>query len=114
MKIHISDFYCTECGNKGIPIPRKRGQERGSGHLKNMFCLKCQKETNHCEIVGEEGNSYSHEDFVKEFNLGRFVDGNRIAIKDLVKCTKYHCAYNESGHCWNANNHYKCPHKPKE
>lgn len=112
--MRFSDFYCVECGFKGIPLPRKKGQERGSGHLKNIFCLNCRKETNHCEIVNENGSAYSYEDFLKEFNLGRFVNGKRIAIKDLVKCTKYHCHYNQNGHCWNANNSYNCPHKPKE
>lgn len=114
MQVFISDFYCTECGKKGIPIPRMKGQERGSGHLKSLFCLTCQKETNHCEIVSEKGSGYNYETFVKEFKLGRFVNGNRVATKDLIKCTHYNCHYNENGFCWNANNSFNCPHRPKE
>mgnify|MGYP006988906832 CR=1 FL=1 len=37
--LSISDFYCTHCGNKGIPIIRPAGQERESGHLKKIFCF---------------------------------------------------------------------------
>ena len=33
-----SDFYCTECGRKGIPIIRIAGKEREAGHLKKLYC----------------------------------------------------------------------------
>lgn len=71
-----SDFYCTNCGKKGMPIARKQGQERTSGHLKKLYCIYCQKEVNHVEIrlVG----SYTYETFLQEFNSGIFKDGQRI------------------------------------
>lgn len=72
----VSDFYCTVCGNKGIPIQRKGGQARAAGHLKKLFCLKCQCETNHAEV--KPFSSYTYEDFKKEFDEGVFVNGNRI------------------------------------
>ncbi len=37
----VSDFYCTKCGRKGIPIARKQGQQREPGHLKKLYCLAC-------------------------------------------------------------------------
>ena len=43
----LSEFYCTKCGNRGIPIMRRKGAEREAGHLKRIFFLKCQKEWNH-------------------------------------------------------------------
>lgn len=45
----ISDFYCVECGNKGIPIGRRQDQQRERDHLKKIYCLHCQEETNHVE-----------------------------------------------------------------
>jgi hypothetical protein len=110
--LNISDFYCTKCGNKGIPIPRKKGQERGSGHLKVIFCLTCQQETNHCEIVRENGNDYNKDTFLKEFELGRFVNGQRVPNKDLMRCSKDTCKYNQNLFCWNVDKSYNCPHRP--
>lgn len=76
-KIYLSDFYCTCCGNKGIPIFRTAGQEREPGHLKKIFCLHCQKEVNMVEVrpVGK----YSLEDFWIEYEYKNFDEnGNRI------------------------------------
>ena len=74
--IALSDFYCTCCGCKGIPIFRISGQEREPGHLKRLFCLNCQKEVNMAEVrhVGK----YSLEDFWIEYTYGNFTEeGNR-------------------------------------
>ena len=64
----LSDFYCTECGQKGINIARKNGQQREPGHLKKLYCIHCKKETNHVEVrpYGE----YNYEDFELEYKLG--------------------------------------------
>lgn len=71
------EFYCSQCGQKGIPIPRKKGSERESGHLKKIFCLNCQRETNHVECV--PFTKYTYNDFKLEFNNGNFdKEGNRI------------------------------------
>lgn len=73
-----SKFYCTKCGEEGIPVNRKKGQERKSGHLKKLYCLHCQEETNHVEIK-ECDNNYTYQNFKAEFDSGCFVDGNRVA-----------------------------------
>ena len=74
--IIISDFYCTCCGNKGIPLSRTIGQEREAGHLKKLFCLYCQAEKNMVEI--KPRGKYTLDIFWKEFNQGNFdKDGNR-------------------------------------
>ena len=83
----FDDFYCTQCGEKGIPILRRLGAERNAGHLKKLFCLKCNKETNHAEC--KPFSKYTYEDFLVEFNYGNFdKEGNRIRtygqLKELI------------------------------
>lgn len=104
-----SEFYCTYCGKRGIPIARKAGQQREPGHLKRLFCLTCQKVTNHAEI--RPFGNYTLDDFNEEFELGRFVDGQKIPVAELLSCSKTSCEYNKSGKCWNANNSYNCSHR---
>lgn len=105
-----SDFFCTECGQKGIPVMRRPGGQREAGHLKNLYCPHCRKETNHVEI--RSFGKYRYEDFLKEYSLGRFVQGKRIPINDLFICKeKKECQYKIDGRCWNANNSFACPYK---
>ena len=74
--ISFSDFYCTQCGNKGVPIIRTVGQEREPGHLKKLFCLYCQKETNMAEV--RMTGKYHLENFWLEYENGNFDNnGNR-------------------------------------
>ena len=60
-----NDFYCVECGNRGIPAARTTRHQREAGHLKRMYCLHCKKETNHAEI--RPFGNYRYEDFQEEF-----------------------------------------------
>lgn len=106
-----SRFFCVECGNEGIPIIRTAGQQREAGHLKKLFCLYCNKETNHAEVRPYGG--YELEDFREEFECGRFVNGQKIPIVDLMGCSKIDCDYNRNGKCWNSNYSYKCPYRNK-
>ena len=72
----LSDMYCTQCGRKNIPIPRKKAQQREIGHLKNMYCIYCKKKTNMVEI--RSNSNYTLEDFKLEFDLHNFIkDGTR-------------------------------------
>lgn len=107
-----SKFFCTKCGKEGIPIQRKKGQEREGGHLKKLYCLYCGEEINHAEV--REIGGYNEKDFRQEYELGRFVDGNRISIKDLLECTCEKCPFNVNGKCWNANETNDCGHRIKE
>ena len=45
-----SDFFCMECGNKGIPLPRSQSRQREYGHIKDLYCCKCKKITKHREL----------------------------------------------------------------
>ena len=80
-----SEFYCTKCGKKGIPIWRKSGREREAGHLKKIWCLHCNKQTNHVEC--KPFTKYSYEDFLLEFECNNFTeDGQRKMKYGDLKC----------------------------
>jgi hypothetical protein len=71
----ISDFYCTECGNRGIPLSRTKFGKRESGHLKILYCIHCRRETNFAEV--RPNSPYTKEDFMIEFKEGNFEGGLR-------------------------------------
>lgn len=104
-------FFCTKCGKQGIPIVRPTSKQRESGHLKKLYCIYCKEENNHVEV--RDKGQYTEQDFKLEYELGRFVNGDRIEIKNLIKCSKNNCKYNLDGNCWNANHSYNCGHRPE-
>ena len=104
-----SEFYCTECGSKGIPIARKIGTKKEPGHLKKIYCLKCKKETNHAEV--RPYGSYDYEDFLEEYSLGRFFEGKKIHVMNLMSCSNNDCLCNKHGKCWNSNYSFQCFHR---
>lgn len=107
--LSASRFFCTKCGREGIPIYRKKGQERECGHLKKLYCMYCKEEVNHAEV--REVGDYDVDTFKKEYELGRFINGNKIAIKDLLECTCESCEFNVNGRCWNSNGSEDCGHR---
>ena len=83
-----SDFYCTQCGNRGIPVQRKKGQEREAGHLKKLYCLRCKETVNHVEV--KSYTKYDYDDFKTEYEYGNFnEDGQRKRtygqLKELIR-----------------------------
>lgn len=108
-KMTPSRFFCTKCGRESFPIMRKKGNQREAGHLKKLYCIYCKEEVNHAEI--REVGGYDVEDFKQEYTLGRFVNGNKIAIQDLMGCTCKSCPYNVNGKCWNSNYSNDCGHR---
>ena len=102
----ISDMYCTNCGKKNLPVHRNMGQAREPGHLKRMYCVHCQKETNMVEIR-PYGKKYTLEWFNLEYNMGNFKDGQRVEFKNLEPCSEK-CHFCRDGKCWNANGSYYC------
>jgi hypothetical protein len=71
------DFYCTCCGRKGIPISRKMNKIKETGHLKKLYCIYCNREVNHAEVV--ENSQYNKEAFLDEYRSGNFDrEGNRV------------------------------------
>ena len=63
-------FYCIQCGNKGIPIPRKKGREKEKGHRKKLYCLCCKEEINHIECRSD----FEVEEFKINFENGVYVN----------------------------------------
>ena len=64
----ISEFYCLNCGNKGIPVWRKRGHLREQMPRKALYCTTCKQTVNHIEIRTEEERAR----FIAEFAEGKF------------------------------------------
>lgn len=71
--MNYSKFYCTKCGQQGIPVQRNKGQKRQSGHLKKLWCVHCQQLINHVEIY-EFSTYYTYEDFKLEREYGNFTE----------------------------------------
>lgn len=40
--LEISQFVCPDCGLI-MPLPRRHGKERETGHIKDLFCPRCGK-----------------------------------------------------------------------
>ena len=59
-------FYCLNCGEEGIPLPRKRGRQRERFHRKKMYCFHCHNTVNHIECKTSE----EIEKFKEEFKQG--------------------------------------------
>ena len=68
----MSQFYCTQCGQHGLPVWRRAGSEREAGHLKKLYFLNCKKETNHVEC--KEFTQYQFADFKIEYEYGNFTE----------------------------------------
>ena len=86
--IDFSQFYCTQCGKRGLDLPRKKGQGREAGHLKKLWCPCCNKEVNFCEI--KPFTKYTYEDFKVEFEYNNFnEEGLRIRsygeLKEMIR-----------------------------
>ena len=69
-KFDLHDFYCLNCGNKGIGIMRKFGHQREPFHRKKLYCIYCKEEVNHVECKTFE----EIEIFKDNFEKGLYVD----------------------------------------
>ena len=65
-----SEFWCINCGNKGIPIIRMRGKPRKEGHRKGLYCLNCRMVINHIETHSEE----EARKFREKFDAGEYIE----------------------------------------
>lgn len=70
------NFYCTKCGNRGIPLPRKQGFKHESFHRKKLYCMFCKEEVNHieCKTFDEV------EEFKENFANGVYKDEAEASI----------------------------------
>lgn len=70
------DFYCINCGKKGIPLARKRGHQHSSFHRKKLYCIYCQKEVNMVECK----NEFEVQEFLENFKNGVYEDEAKKSI----------------------------------
>jgi len=79
-----SDFYCLNCGKRGIPLMRKKSHLHPEGHRKKLYCPNCKKEVNHVEV-----RSFSEkEQFLQDFNNGKFKEEAQESINYILKESK--------------------------
>ena len=52
--VDLHDFYCLKCGNKGIPLARRRSLQHEKFHRKKLYCIYCKTEVNHIECRNEK------------------------------------------------------------
>lgn len=64
------DFYCINCGAKGIPLIRKQSSRKGVNHRKNMYCIRCKHTVNHIECRSAE----EVKQFLSDFNAGKYAE----------------------------------------
>lgn len=86
----LSYFYCTNCGNSTIPLPRKTAKQKSPGHLKKMYCPHC-KEIYNCYECHDEQDI---EEFKERFKNGEFKDCNDAL--NIMKQEKKELIYYES------------------
>lgn len=70
------DFYCINCGKKGMPLARKLGKQKGKWHRKKLFCLNCKMDINHIECR----NQAEVDQFKQWFAEGKFIEEAKESI----------------------------------
>lgn len=65
------DFYCMNCGRKGIPLSRRVSLQHGKFHRKKLYCIYCKEEVNHIECKTYEEvqifkDAFEREEFKEE------------------------------------------------
>lgn len=78
-KTDLHDFFCVKCGNKGIPVMRKRSHNHGKFHRKKLYCLHCKQETNHIECK----NEFEAAQFLIDYQNGVYEDEAKEYISDV-------------------------------
>lgn len=63
------DFFCVNCGEKGIPLTRQQSKQRGQFHRKLMYCWHCKHTVNHIECRNQE----EKEQFLTDFAAGLYA-----------------------------------------
>ena len=71
------DFYCLNCGNKNMPLARKRSHLHEKNHRKRLYCYHCKKEVNHIEVRNYE----EQQDFLERFKNGEFIEEAKESIE---------------------------------
>jgi hypothetical protein len=64
-KFDVHKFFCLYCGEEGIPLARKAGQQKKSFHRKKLYCYHCQNTVNHIECKTTEDVIKFKKEFAK-------------------------------------------------
>ena len=81
------DFYCINCGNKGIPLIRKVGFQRNKFHRKKLYCIYCKTEVNHVECRNQD----EIDQFLKDFQDGVYKDEAKESLSYIEEETLHEC-----------------------
>lgn len=81
----IHDFYCINCGEKGISLPRKRGRQYGKFHRKKMYCPHCGAIVNHIEVR----NDIETWEFKNAFDAGEFEEEAKESLEFIKEESGY-------------------------
>lgn len=71
------NFYCINCGNKSLTLPRKRGHFHKKNHRKRLYCFHCKTEVNMVECQNYEDELNFKEDFAN----GLFQEEAKESLK---------------------------------
>ena len=80
------DFYCINCGQKGIPLTRQQSNQRGQFHRKLMYCWHCKHTVNHIECRNEE----EKEQFLLDFANGKYAEEAAEELKYEQEHPRFH------------------------
>ena len=76
------NFYCINCGNRGIPIARAGNKLKGKNHRKLMYCPTCKHTVNHIECR----NQFEVEEFLEDFKNGVYEDEAKESLSYCGNC----------------------------
>lgn len=82
-RMELHDFYCLNCGNKGIGLMRKYGSKRETFHRKKLYCIYCKEDINHIECQTLE----QVEEFKQNFTKGVYVNEAKESV-DYVRSAR--------------------------
>jgi hypothetical protein len=74
--IEINSFYCLQCGQKSMELPRKRSNRKEYFHRKDLYCPHCRMTLNHIEIKSDD----EYFDFRQRFEEGEFKNEAQESI----------------------------------
>lgn len=67
--LELSNFYCINCGKKGLDLMRQASFRHSKMHRKKLYCFYCKTEVNHIECKTIE----DVENFLNDFNEGKYI-----------------------------------------
>lgn len=76
-----SQFYCINCGKRGMDCLRRTGRQKKGLHLKALYCCHCHTICNHAEIKTLDDLV----EFKEKFNNGEY---KQLAKESIIQCKK--------------------------